>query len=252
MKKAIILILMILSASIISQEDKKINPNFYNTWVESNYYEKIMSCKTPYELNSVENSIIELYFFESDNRILFASFYEGIKRNFTIENSDTIKTLDLNGKESTIYLISDNNKTQLVVENREKTLYYIALEKKYYCSSGVQNLLRDMFLAGEYIVDSDSTKKVTFTPGGNVSGISDFNKYQIPIKGIPLPTKYDIVILQKVNKRVENSILLHWEIIKDEIILYNISKSFDDDGNYLEPIILDKYLTLKKLNYKEL
>ncbi|PIQ09590.1 MAG: hypothetical protein COW71_05840 [Ignavibacteriales bacterium CG18_big_fil_WC_8_21_14_2_50_31_20] len=63
-----------------------------------------MNCKTPYELNSVGDNIIKLYFFESEDRILFSSFCEGIKRNFTIENSDTIKTFDLNGKQSTIYL----------------------------------------------------------------------------------------------------------------------------------------------------
>jgi len=96
--------LFVLSVSIFSQEGKKINPNFYNTWVESNYYEKIMNCKTPYELNSIGDNINKLYFYESENRILFSSFCEGIKRNFTIENSDTIKTLDLNGKQSTIYL----------------------------------------------------------------------------------------------------------------------------------------------------
>jgi|GEM_PF-2372531 len=246
MKKAIILILMVLSASIFSQEEKKINPNFYNTWVESNYYEKIMSCKTPYELNSVGDNIIELYFYESENRILFSSFYGGIKRNFTIENSDTIKTLDLNGKKSTIYLISDKNKTQLVVENGEKTLHYNALEKKYYLPNGVQNLLRDMFFAGEYFVESDWTKKVIFSSDGNISGICDFNKYQIPIKGIPLPREYDIVLLQKVNKKVENSMLLHWKMTKDEIILYNLSESFDENGNYIEPVILDKYLVLKR------
>jgi len=102
------------------------------------------------------------------------------------------------------------------------------------------------FFTGEYYVESDSTKKVLFSSDGNVSGIGDFNNYQIPIKGIPLPTKYDIVLLQKVNKKVENSILLHWKMTIDEIILYNLSESFDDKGNYIEPVILDMYLTLKK------
>ena len=205
-----------------------------------------MNCKTPYELNSIGDNINKLYFYESENRILFSSFCEGIKSNFTIQFSDTIKTFDLNGKQSTIYLISDKNKTQLVVENGEKTLHYNALEKKYYLRNGVQNLLRDMFFTGEYFVESDSTKKVLFQSDGNVSGIGDFNNYQIPIKGIPLPTKYDIVLLQKVNKKVENSILLHWKMTIDEIILYNLSESFDDKGNYIEPVILDMYLTLKK------
>jgi len=54
------------------------------------------------------------------------------------------------------------------------------------------------------------------------------------------------VLLQKVNKKVENSILLHWKMTIDEIILYNLSESFDDKGNYIEPVILDMYLTLKK------
>jgi len=143
-------------------------------------------------------------------------------------------------------LISDKNKTQLVVENGEKMLHYNALEKKYYLPNGVQNLLRDMFFYWRVYVESDSTKKVLFSSDGNVSGIGDFNNYQIPIKGIPLPTKYDIVLLQKVNKKVENSILLHWKMTIDEIILYNLSESFDDKGNYIEPVILDMYLTLKK------
>jgi len=40
--------------------------------------------------------------------------------------------------------------------------------------------------------------------------------------------------------------LLHWKMTKDEIILYNLSESFDDNGNYIEPVILDKYLVLKR------
>ena len=51
MYKTIVLILMILSVTIFSQENRKLNPFFYNTWVEREYYEKIMTCKTPFELN---------------------------------------------------------------------------------------------------------------------------------------------------------------------------------------------------------
>ncbi len=250
MNKVICLItIAFLPVLTFTQEEAKLNPGFYNTWIEYDYYNELMNCKTPVDLKIRYNNI-QISIEKSPKPIFFRTLYEGIKRDYKIKNRDTIEVIDLDGNESLIYVTDDGNETKLVHSNKDTTLYYIALEKKYNVRNGVDHLINDMFLTGDYVAEPDTTVKVTFSTNGSFSGIGNYNKYSIPIKGVGLPTKFDIVLLLEIDKKVKNSILFHWEKTEDKLNLYNVRES-QGGPNYLDKFveseILDKHLTLMKI-----
>lgn len=255
MKTVIYILCFTLSLSIIglSQENKSINPEFYKTWLRYEFYSDIMQGKTPRESMKMQ-PVMQLVFSQNKSTVLITSFTEGLNREYKVISPDTIKVYAAlnNGKlDYTISLLRGGNETKLLVDNGKEKMTFRGLDKKYYYGSkGVEHFINDKLIAGKYILAEDPASEVTFSFDGKITGLKDFSEYTIPIFGIGLPTDFDTIVLtSKVNGKRKSEVF-HWERSNNNIILYNISKSSEnemDGSKYSNSKILDKYLELRKI-----
>lgn len=243
---------------ILSQEEIKPNPEFYHTWLQRDFYEGLMNGKTPNESHSDLDLVTQVYFYENSERILIGSFWEGAHQLFKVINKDTIE-VPIPGTNKIAFvltLIVINDKTVLVINDGDKTYSFAALDDKYHVESGINYFINDKIFTGNYIAVEDSSIKITFTSEGTVFGLNNFNEYRIPVVGVFIPREFDCVLFHEIltephSKKVKDHLLLHWEKSNDKIVLYNVSKRADDfdvHGKYIGSKILDKYLTLKKVD----
>ena len=255
---SLIICLFVLNSVSPAQEQIKPNPEFYHTWLQRDFYEGLMSGKTPIELHSLFELVTHVYFYENNERILIGSFWEGVHQLFKVINKDTIEVLypGTNKIEFVLTMTVINDKTVLVIKREDKTYFLASLDAKYHVESGIDYFINDKFLAGNYIAVEDSSIKITFTSEGTVFGLNNFNEYRIPVVGVFIPREFDCVLFHEIltkphSKKVKDHLLLHWEKSNDKIVLYNVSKrtdDFDAHGKYIGSKILDKYLTLKKVD----
>lgn len=237
--------------SSLEYAQNNISSEFYHTWLRYEYYIDICSGKTPRE-SMKEEPIMQLYFFESKNKVLIGSFSDGMTRDFTIKNIDTILVFNLYNAEIIDYTISLNhfeNETILRVNDGKKTLSLIGLDKKYYRRDGVDCFINDKFITGDYISLTDSTLKVSFYTDGGIKGLKNYYRYWIPNILYELPKDFNTIeFIYKQNGR-NFSEVFHWKKHNDSIIFYNLEKSSDPlvGFEYRNAKILDKYLELKKI-----
>lgn len=251
--------LFLLSSVSLTQEQIKPNPEFYHTWLWTDFYESLMNNKTPYELYPLPIHTMQLYFDKDENEVFYGTFHEGITKRFRVISNDTIEIIDAENKSKKliIYLSEIMGQPNLVINDEGKTFFYSALNDKYNFRDGVHSFINDKFFTGNYNSEDDSTQKITFTSDGKVMGIDNFNEYTLPIEGVPLPREYDIALFFVVNKTTGRrdqklTTMMHWEKSNDKITLYNVSSNVTDeystDGKFIGAKILDKYLTLKKVD----
>lgn len=251
--------LFFLSSVSPAQELIKPNPEFYHTWLWADFYSGLMNDKTPCQLYPLPNHTMQLYFNKNENEVLYGTFHEGITKKFRVLSKDTIEVIDAENKSKRLIICLSKIKEQsnLVIQNEGKTFIYSALDDKYNFRHGVDYFINDKYFTGNYISEDDSTQKITFTSDGRVMGINNFNEYTLPIEGVPLPREYDIALLFEINKatgrRDKNlTIMMHWKKSKDKITLYNVSSNatseYDFHGKFIGAKILDKYLTLRKVD----
>jgi len=258
--KGISLLLMNLfffCSLILPQEQIKPNPEFYHTWLQYDLYEHLMSGKTPNEFHSPFNFVAQVYFPENSDKVLIGSFNEGVHYEFKVINKDTIEVLypGQDRKEYVLTLQKINHETILVVRSGNIKYLLASLDDEYHAHSGVDYFVNDIFFTGNYIVEEDSTIRITFSSDGGVLGINSFNEYYIHVGRNFFPKDFDSVLLHEIitkgnTKKVKEHMLLHWKKSGDKLILYNISPPPENSCGYeiYDMKILDKYLTLKKVD----
>lgn len=242
---------------ILSQEQIKPNPEFYHTWLQYDLYIHLMSGKTPNEFHSPFNFVAQVYFPENSDTVLIGSFNEGAHYQFKVINKDTIEVF-YPGWDRIEYILTIekiNDKTILDIKSGDKKYLLASLDDEYHVHSGVDYFVNDKFFTGNYIAEEDSNIKITFTSDGRFMGIENFNEYYIHVDRNFFPKDFDSVLLSEIvtnerGKKVKDHLLLHWEKLKDKLFLYNVSPSPEDeiDHEKYDMKILDKYLTLKKVD----
>lgn len=243
---------------ILSQEQIKLNPEFYHTWLQYDLYEHLMSGKTPHEFGEDFQLVSQVYFPNNGGRILIGSFYEGVDYKFKILTKDKIEVF-YPGKSKTVYVLSlvkINDKTVLKIEGEDKKYLLASLDDKYHAHSGMDYFINDKFFTGNYVAEEDSSLKITFTSDGRITGLNNFNEYRVPVAGVLIPRDFDCVFLYEIitesgSKKVKDYIMFHWKKSDNGITFYNLSKSSNDPqniGRYYDTKILDKYLTLRKVD----
>lgn len=246
----------LLSFISFSQERIKVNTYFYHTWLQMDFHKGIINGKTPCELNSYIDHFMQVYLCTNSDKVFMGNFNEGVKYSFKIRSTDTLEVINSRNDEGVciLYLSKVENKPVLIIEDRGKKIFFISLEEKYHVPHGVEHFINDNFFAGKYFAVEDSAR-IIFTTEGGISGINNFNEYNVIVDRNFLPWHFDTVLLLEIeangNKKVRNSTLYHWKKFKDKIILYNISKQNDETDinlKYVNSKILNKYLTLEKIN----
>ncbi|MDP1993844.1 MAG: hypothetical protein Q8K40_01220, partial [Ignavibacteria bacterium] len=177
---------------------------------------------------------------------------------FKVINKDTIEVF-YPGRDRTEFVLTlerINDKTVLDIKGGDKKYLLASLDDAYHAHSGVDYFINDKFFTGNYIAEEDSNIKITFTSNGTIYGLNNFNKYVIPVVGVHIPRDFDCVLFHEIvtephSKKVKEHLMMHWKKSEDGIILYNLSKSSHDPNDierYIGTKILDKYLTLKKVD----
>ena len=249
--------LFLLTDIFFPQESIKPNPEFYHTWLQYDLYVHLMSGKTPNEFHSPFNFVAQVYFPENSDTVLIGSFNEGAHYHFKVINKDTIEVF-YPGRDRIEYILTIekiNDKSILDIKSGDKKYLLASLDDEYHAHSGVDYFVNDKFFTGNYIAEEDSNIKITFTSDGRVLGLNNSNEYYIHVGRNFFPKDFDSVLLSEIvtkerGKKVRDHLLFHWKKLGDKLILYNVSPSPEDmiDHGKYDMKILDKYLTLKKVD----
>lgn len=251
--KIVYLLLLILLNSVIHPQIKEINPDLYSTWLRYEFYKDIESGKTPRESMRME-FMMQIYFFEESNEVLFGSFNEGVIADYFIINEYSVEVYNkpgIYGNGFIASLIRENDETFLLIDYEKEKILFKKLDKKYYHRDGVQYFVNDRFITGKYISSADSTNKIEFYTDGRVEGIKNYFKYDIPLFGFELPLDFNTIIMRYLQNSQREIDVYHWKRTGDTLILYNLklaSDNPDDPTRYIYSQIADKYLELIKID----
>ncbi len=253
MKK--LLFTIILSASIVrAQTTAEINPDFKNTWLNTDFYNFIIAGKIPSEFPKDWKSIKQIYFDLTEGEVLMGTFREGMDYKYEASGKDSIllKIVGYSKNEFLCYLLYPNGYPELHLEGSCGNYSFRALDKKYNVRNGVDYFINDTYLTGTYKSVDSTNMTIVFNSDGTISGIDPFNEYRIPIKSVGVPVGINTVLLLRiVNSKVRDSKLLHWERSGDRLLLYNLKETGEEEtvaGRYADTEVMDLYLTLTKVS----
>lgn len=248
----IFIIICSLNSIVMASMNKDINPLFYNTWLRYEYFEDIKEGKTPRQSLRMQ-PLMQLYFFEDANKLLYGSFNEGITAEYVVKCRDTLlvnKKFKESEVEFVLYLSNLNDETFLIVDDGNVETCFKRLDKKYYNINGVQYFVNDRFITGNYLLGNDSLSNCTFYYDGRVTGFQTYIEYQIPLVLFELPDEFDTILLRYISDGKKNTDVFHWQKSGNnlEFNYLSLQGNFDDPMQYKDAKITNRNILLRKNN----
>jgi len=250
----LILLLLFIAINFPSFPEckEKLNPEFYRTWLRYEFYQDIMEGKTPLESMKMQ-PIMQLYFYPDTNLVLIGSFNEGMHLNYVIKSSDSLIIYERFRTEKVMFVVSltkVNFQSRLIVDDGKENMFFKGLDEEYYYREGVKYFVNDKLIAGEYVSSENPSTGVCFFTEGQVEGLNDYSKYDIPLVLFELPNDFDTIILRCKTRNSDCPEVFHWKRSGNSFILYYLkpySNDVKDGMRYYNAQIGDKYIELVKV-----
>lgn len=236
MKRLIVFLCIIVNSPLMSQPLSYPLNYFSGQWINSDYYEKLLTGQTPYEATSKKATITALSFIDGSNDVILVyNFHEAPRLKYQIL-SDTHIELSDSHRNMQIFVYVTKGDIQLLLINNTDTTSFSYYYQKTPSLQIPDELLNKLWLVGDYRLQ-EGNEHIKFFSDGRILGFKQYVKYKVACD-FQGPPGYDYIMLYPGKKQAEFD-PYSWKYADDTLILNYIA--IDDTFSFIkspEPVKL--------------